>query len=113
MHFRNLKKSQGEVHLDDSLESDRDGNPLKLQDTISDSRDLAEDLEKKIQWEKVARYIENMEDEREKEIIILRYGLDNKKPLTQREVAARLNISRSYVSRIEKKVLSDIKRSAE
>lgn len=113
MHFRNLKKSQGEVHLDDSLESDRDGNPLKLQDTISDSRDLAEDLEKKIQWEKVARYIEHMEDEREKEIIILRYGLDNKKPLTQREVAARLNISRSYVSRIEKKVLSDIKRSAE
>lgn len=101
------------MHLDDSLESDRDGNPLKLQDTISDSRDLAEDLEKKIQWEKVARYIEHMEDEREKEIIILRYGLDNKKPLTQREVAARLNISRSYVSRIEKKVLSDIKRSAE
>ena len=53
----------------------------------------------------------NMEDEREKEIIILRYGLNNKKPLTQREVAQRLNISRSYVSRIEKKVLNDIKRS--
>lgn len=113
MHFRNMKKSAGDVHLDDSLESDKDGNPLTLQDTISDSRDMAEDLEKKIQWEKVADHIKNMEDEREKEIIILRYGLDNKKPLAQREVAARLNISRSYVSRIEKKVLSDIKKHTE
>ena len=54
-----------------------------------------------------------MKDEREKEIIILRYGLNNKKPLTQREVAQRLNISRSYVSRIEKKVLNDIKEQVE
>lgn len=101
------------MHLSDSLESDRDGNPLTLQDTISDSRDMAEDLEKKIRWEKVAKYIENLDDEREREIIILRYGLDNTKPLTQREVAARLNISRSYVSRIEKKVLNDIKKHIE
>ena len=113
MHFRNLKKSAGDVHLSDSLESDRDGNPLTLQDTISDRRDMAEDLEKKIRWEKVAKYIENLDDEREREIIILRYGLDNTKPLTQREVAARLNISRSYVSRIEKKVLNDIKKHIE
>lgn len=113
MHFRNMKKTSNDVHLDDSLESDRDGNPLKLRDTISDSRDIAEDLEKKILWEKVAEYIKNMDDEREKEIIILRYGLDNKKPLAQREVAARLNISRSYVSRIEKKVLNDIKKHTE
>ena len=54
-----------------------------------------------------------MEDGREKEIIILRYGLNNKKPLTQREVAQRLNISRSYVSRIEKKILNDIKNEIE
>lgn len=47
MHFRNMKKSAGDVHLDDSLESDKDGNPLTLQDTISDSRDMAEDLERK------------------------------------------------------------------
>ena len=53
--------------------------------------------------------IRNMTDEREKEIIILRYGLNNAKPLTQREVAERLNISRSYVSRIEKKVLEDLR----
>ena len=74
---------------------------------------MAEDLEKKIRWEKAAEYLENLEDEREREIIILRYGLDNKKPLTQREVAARLNISRSYVSRIEKKVLSDMRKNIE
>ena len=113
MHFRNIKKNASDVYLGDSLESDRDGNPLTLQDTISDNRDMAEDLEKKIRWEKAAEYLENLEDEREREIIILRYGLDNKKPLTQREVAARLNISRSYVSRIEKKVLSDMIKNIE
>ncbi|MBD8974616.1 MAG: sigma-70 family RNA polymerase sigma factor [Clostridiales bacterium] len=113
MHFRNIKKNASDVYLGDSLESDRDGNPLTLQDTISDKRDMAEDLEKKIRWEKAAEYLENLEDEREREIIILRYGLDNKKPLTQREVAARLNISRSYVSRIEKKVLSDMRKNIE
>lgn len=113
MHFRNIKKNASDVYLGDSLESDRDSNPLTLQDTISDNRDMAEDLEKKIRWEKAAEYLENLEDEREREIIILRYGLDNKKPLTQREVAARLNISRSYVSRIEKKVLSDMRKNIE
>lgn len=113
MHFRNIKKNASDVYLGDSLESDRDGNPLTLQDTISDNRDMAEDLEKKIRWEKAAEYLENLEDEREREIIILRYGLDNKKPLTQRKVAARLNISRSYVSRIEKKVLSDMRKNIE
>lgn len=113
MHFRNIRKNAADVYLGDTLESDRDGNPLTLQDTISDNRDMAEDLEKKIRWEKAAEHLENLEDEREREIIILRYGLDNKKPLTQREVAARLNISRSYVSRIEKKVLSDLRKSIE
>lgn len=111
MHFRNIRKNSGDVYLGDSIEVDKDGNPLTIQDTISDNRDLAEDLETKVKWEKVSKIIENMEDEREKEIIILRYGLDNKKPLTQREVAQRLNISRSYVSRIEKKVLNDIKKA--
>lgn len=111
MHFRNIRKNATDVYLGDSIEVDKDGNPLTIQDTISDSTDLAEDLETKVKWEKVSKIIENMEDEREKEIIILRYGLDNKKPLTQREVAQRLNISRSYVSRIEKKVLNDIKKA--
>lgn len=109
MHFRTAKKQANDVYLNDTLEVDKDGNPLTIEDTISSPDDLAENLEIKVRWEKVAKIIENMDDEREKEIIILRYGLDNKKPLTQREVAQRLNISRSYVSRIEKKVLKDIK----
>ena len=113
MHFRNLRKSANDVYLGDSLESDKDGNPLTLQDTISDNRDLAEELENKIRWEKVSKIISGLNVEREKEIIILRYGLNNKKPLTQREVAKRLNISRSYVSRIEKNVLDDIRRRVE
>lgn len=102
-----------DVYLGDTLEVDKDGNPLTIEDTISSDVDMAEDLEVKIRWEKVSEIIKNMADEREKEIIILRYGLDNKKPLTQREVAQRLNISRSYVSRIEKKVLNDIKRQVD
>lgn len=113
MHFRAGKKLSNDVYLNDTLEIDKDGNPLTIEDTISSPDDLAEDLEVKVRWEKVAKEIENMEDEREKEIIILRYGLNNKKPLTQREVARRLNISRSYVSRIEKKVLKDLKDKTE
>ncbi len=113
MHFRAGKKVANDVYLNDTLEIDKDGNPLTIEDTISSQDDLADNLEVKVRWEKVAKIIENMEDEREKEIIILRYGLDNRKPLTQREVAQRLNISRSYVSRIEKKVLNDIKKQVE
>ena len=109
MHFRAQKKGANDIYLSDTLEIDKDGNPLTIEDTVSSDSDLAEELETKVIWEKVSRIIENLEDEREKEIIILRYGLNNKKPLTQREVAQRLNISRSYVSRIEKKVLRDIK----
>ncbi|MEZ3421131.1 MAG: RNA polymerase sporulation sigma factor SigK [Eubacterium sp.] len=110
MHFRNIRKNATVVYLGDSIVTDKLGNTLTIQETISDSRDLAEDLETKIKWEKVSKIIENMEDEREKKIIVLRYGLDNNKPLTQREVADKLKISRSYVSRIEKKVLNDIKK---
>ena len=113
MHFRAGKKVANDVYLNDTLEIDKDGNPLTIEDTISSQDDLADNLEVKVRWEKVAKIIENMEDEREKEIIILRYGLDNRKPLTQREVAQRLNISRSYVSRIEKKVLNDMKKQVE
>ena len=109
MYFRSLKKQGNDVMLGDAIETDKDGNPLTIEEIVSDSRDLAEDLEKKTNWEKARNFISNMEDEREKEIIILRYGLNNKKPLTQREVAQRLNISRSYVSRIEKKVLNEIR----
>ncbi len=111
MYFRSQKKSGNDLHLSDAIETDKDGNPLTIEDTLASSVDMAEELEKKTRWQAVAKYIENMDDEREREIIILRYGLRNTRPLAQREVAERLNISRSYVSRIEKKVLKDIKDS--
>ena len=109
MHFRSAKKSAGDVYLSDTLEIDKDGNPLTIEDTISVETDMADNLDKKIAWIKAVQIINSLENDREREIIILRYGLNNKKPLTQREVAQRLNISRSYVSRIEKKVLGYIR----
>ena len=109
MHFRTSRKQANDVYLNDTLEVDKDGNPLTIEDTVSSPEDMAENLEVKMNWEKVSKIIEKMDNEREKEIIILRYGLNNKKPLTQREVAQRLDISRSYVSRIEKKVIKDIR----
>lgn len=109
MHFRSLKKSNNDLYLSDTIETDKNGNPLTIEDTISDTKDLEKELEIKTDWEKVSKIIDKIEDDREKEIIILRYGLNNKKPLTQREIAQRLKISRSYVSRIEKKVIKDIK----
>ena len=109
MHFRSLKKQSGDILLGDTLEVDKDGNPLTVEDTLSDDFDIAESFETKSRWEQVRQYLNDMDDERAREIIILRYGLNNKKPLTQREVAKRLNISRSYVSRIEKKTLSEIR----
>ena len=93
--------------MGDAIDTDKDGNPLTIEDVISDDRDIVEEIETKRRWLEVKNIIEN---EREKEIIILRYGLNNAKPLTQREVAQRLNISRSYVSRIEKKILQDLKK---
>ena len=96
--------------MGDAIDTDKDGNPLTVEDVISDDRDIVEEIETKRRWLEVKKLIENMDDEREKEIIILRYGLNNAKPLTQREVAQRLNISRSYVSRIEKKTLQDLKK---
>ena len=110
MYFRSLKKQNGEVFMGDAIDTDKDGNPLTVEDVISDDRDIVEEIETKRRWLEVKKLIENMEDDREKEIIILRYGLNNAKPLTQREVAQRLNISRSYVSRIEKKILQDLKK---
>ena len=114
MYFRAQRKTSGEVHLGDAIEIDKDGNILTLQDVIRDERDMEQELEpQKIRWEKVRRYIEAMPEGREREILVLRYGLDNQKPLTQREVAQRLNISRSYVSRIEKSVLTAIRRAVQ
>lgn len=94
--------------MSDSIDTDKDGNPLTLSDIISDGRSLEEDTEQKLKTTKMMDLIRAMPEGRDKQIIVLRYGLNNQKPLTQREVAAVLGISRSYVSRIEKRVLAKL-----
>lgn len=109
MHFRSLKKSAGDVHFDEPVEADKDGNQLRLIDIISDGENVADKIELIVRSEQLYKFIEESLDDRERQIIILRYGLSNGEPLPQREVAKRLNISRSYVSRIEKKALEKLK----
>ena len=109
MHFRNLKKSSQNVSLEDAVDIDKDGNTLKLMDLLSIDDDFAENLDKKLNLQKINKYLTETLTKRELQIINLRYGLNGSKPLTQREVSSIMNISRSYVSRIEKKALEKLK----
>lgn len=109
MYFRNQKKTYQDVFFGDPIDTDSEGNSLTLMDIISEEDTIADDLDLKIRAEKLRKLIDACLTEREKNIINLRYGIQNTKPLTQREVAARLDISRSYVSRIEKKALEKLK----
>lgn len=110
MYFRTQKKLAMEVSIHDTIEIDREGNPLTYMDVIKCDDTIADDLDTKIKMSKASEYIMNGLGEREREIIILRYGLGNGMPITQREAAEKLGISRSYVSRIEKNALEKIKR---
>lgn len=108
MHFRGQKKNAGEVHFDEPIEVDRNGNQLTLMDIISDGVSVDDQIELNIKSELLYQYIDECLSPREKDIVIMRYGLDGNAPLTQREVAKILGISRSYVSRIEKKALESL-----
>ena len=108
MYFRSQKKQQNEVSINDTIDVDKDGNPLTYLDVISTDENIADNIDLKIHTTKLLRLVKEILDEREKEIITLRYGLEGYKPLTQREVAAYLKISRSYVSRIEKRALEKL-----
>ena len=110
MYFRSLKKNSQDISLNEAIDTDKDGNPLTLMDIISSDENIAEMLELKLSSEKLHKYIDDTLTPREKTIIMLRYGLAGDQPLTQREVADILHISRSYVSRIEKKVLEKLKK---
>lgn len=108
MHFRAQKKLACESSIDDTIEMDKDGNPLTYIDIISVDDNIIEQIDLKSKKEMIEYAVKNLLDKREKAIIELRYGLSNKKPLPQREVAVKLGISRSYVSRIEKAALEKI-----
>lgn len=112
MHFRAKRRTAQDVSFSEPIDTDRDGNELTLLDVVAGEDTLCEDTELKINGEKLHRYLHEELEPREREILVLRYGLVND-PLTQREVAARLNISRSYVSRIEKRALEKLHRRFE
>ena len=105
MYFRNQKKSAQDVSMSDPIDVDNEGNPLTLMDVISMDDTVSDEIDLKIRVEQLYGYLNDMKNSREKEILILRYGLYGNEFHTQRQVAKRLGISRSYVSRIEKKAL--------
>ena len=110
MHFRNAKKSAQDISLNETIDTDKDGNPLTLLDIMAVDDNIIDTLDLKFNSRKLGQYINEELDEREKKIIILRYGLDGNEPMTQKYVAKLLNISRSYVSRIETRALKILKK---
>ena len=110
MFFRNQKKSSQDVFISDPIDTDKDGNALTLIDVIADGSDIAEEIDTKIKLEKLRVILSGCLDEREKKIIEMRYGLYGGEELTQRDIAKKLGISRSYVSRIEKSALEKLRR---
>lgn len=113
MHFRKIKRQQTEVYLDAPIDTDKDGNQLTMADIFKDLTCVSDEVDLRIDTERLYRYINETLDERERMILCNRYGLVTSqgvvsRPLAQREVAEKLGISRSYVSRIEKKALKKL-----
>ncbi|MBQ2264945.1 MAG: RNA polymerase sporulation sigma factor SigK [Oscillospiraceae bacterium] len=109
MHFRAQKKSAGDLYMNEPIDVDKDGNALTLMDIIEDGTDIEKDVELSIHQKQLYRFLGQCLDERELEIIVHRYGLYGNAPLTQKEVAKKLDISRSYVSRLEKAALKKLR----
>ena len=109
MHFRAQRKLQGEVSLTETLEAAGDGGTLSLMDVIAVDDNMLEELDLRDACAKVRRCVDACLTGREAHIIRLRYGLNDQAPLTQREIASLCGISRSYVSRIEKKALEKLR----
>ena len=109
MHFRAEKKHSSEISINETIDVDRDGNPLSYMDVISSDEDISEEVDRKIMISRALRCVRYALGERERQIIVLRYGLFGNDELTQREIAERLHISRSYVSRLEKSALDKLK----
>ena len=114
MYFRKIKHQMTEVYINEPLETDSEGNALTIADIYSSDVNIEEDVALKINSEKLYRFIGEELDDREREIICKRYGIRSPdgsvcKPLTQREIAKSMNISRSYISRIEKRALEKLR----
>ncbi len=109
MHFRSQKKLSAEVSINETIDTDRDGNPLTYIDVIATEDNIEEEIDREVKATRVRRLLTAVLDERERQIILLRYGLSGEEPRTQREVAQLLGISRSYVSRIEKGALETLR----
>ena len=118
MHFRKIKRQQSEVYINEPLETDSEGNTLTIADILASNVNIEEETELRINSQKLYRYIDEELDEREKEIICKRYGIRDGRgfvceAMTQREIAKQLKISRSYISRIEKKAVEKLRRRFE
>lgn len=111
MYFRNNKKTSQEISFSEPIDTDSEGNPLTLMDIIAIDDTIIDDIDTKNKIIKLIELIEKISNERDKTVIIKRYGLNGNKPMTQKEIAKELKISRSYVSRIEKKVLEELRKS--
>lgn len=109
MHFRSRKKSSLDTYFNDPIDTDGDGNSLTLIDIMADDDNIVDCIDLRLKSEQLYRYIESSLGAREREILFMRYGLGGTMPLTQRECAAKLGISRSYVSRLEKKALERLR----
>ena len=108
MHFRATKKTERDISLSEPIDSDSEGHPLTLMDVLAQEDTMAEDLEQKLALTRLGDYIHHCLEPRERQIIALRYGLGCT-ALTQWQVAERLNISRSYVSRLETRALEKLR----
>lgn len=113
MHFRGQKKSATDVSLSDYIETGKDGTSLSLMDVVCSDEDVFEQLSEQEMIGRMSRAVQTVLEPREREILRMRYGLSGATPLTQREVAEQCGISRSYVSRIEKKALRKLREELE
>ena len=113
MHFRSQKKSAQDVSLSDCIETGTDGGVLSLMDVVSEDSDLLEQVSGNELVLQLRQAVERVLSDQEKQVIYLRYGLDGKSPCRQREVAQITGISRSYVSRIEKRALEKLRETME
>ena len=109
MYFRSQKKTMGDVSLSDVLDTDGEGNSLSLMDVLAQDDEMSERIGELELCGRLRSLVDSVLNEREANIIRLRYGLDGKEPMTQRETAKVCKISRSYVSRLEKKALERLK----